>query len=586
MGALATGWPIRFHPVSGSGAIAMSDEQRARGRGAARPSPPAEPAEPAEPGEALGEAETVIRPRGGTPAADATPEKARETTAGDGPAATRFTEPESADAGGTPGVEPGSVLFGEYEILEVLGAGGMGEVYKARHRRLGEYRAIKLMHADLASKKGANEFFLREARALLAVRHPAVVHCHDLLSDERGRVFLIMEMIEGPSLGDRIDEGGLSAEEVVVLGARLAAGLNAAHVRGVVHRDVSPDNVVLPGGRVEDAKLIDFGIAKILEEGQGTIVDGFKGKLSYASPEQLGFFGGKIDGRSDFYSLGLVLCAAAMGRPIGMGATVVEAVDARRGFEHVPAEIPVGLRSCIEPLLALDPRDRPEQPERLFLAPGSEQAGLEAIRAEAARGSAPSASVAAGRLGVGAAATAVVLLVTAYWLTGPSGGEAPAASGQAPAEQTAAPSADAGGVAQPRPSTANPRPTEPVSGTDPRQTDAGGRQLSALDEVRIVGLLRGAEAALADDRLQRPKGDNAYEKYRAVLALDAGNTAARRGLEDVAGRYLQRGERARANGDVEKARTYLARAASIAPGHPRLDEVRAKLDGSAAGRDS
>ena len=138
----------------------------------------------------------------------------------------------------------------------------------------------------------------------------------------------------------------------------------------MIHRDVSPDNIVLPNGRVQDAKLIDFGIAKILEEGEGTIIDGFKGKLSYASPEQLGFFGGKLDGRSDFYSLGLVLAAAALGRPMGMGTTVMEAVDARRGFQTLPDGIPIGLRSAIQPLLALDPKDRPKYVDRLFVVPG------------------------------------------------------------------------------------------------------------------------------------------------------------------------------------------------------------------------
>jgi serine/threonine-protein kinase len=262
------------------------------------------------------------------------------------------------------------VLFGEYEIVNVLGVGGMGEVYRARHRRLDEHRAIKVMHADLSGKKGATEFFYREAKALLAVRHPAVVHCDDLLSDEAGRVYPIMEMIEGIPLSKKMNDGPLSPDEVAILGARVSHGLSAAHRKGVIHRDVSPDNIVLPQGRVQEAKLIDFGIAKILQEGERTIVDGFKGKLSYASPEQLGFFGGKIDGRSDFYSLGLVLIAAALGRPLSMGTTIMEAVDARRNFDALPDEIPVGLRSAIAPLLKLDPDDRPEYVDRLFVVPG------------------------------------------------------------------------------------------------------------------------------------------------------------------------------------------------------------------------
>ncbi len=267
------------------------------------------------------------------------------------------------------GLVPGTILFGEYEIMNVLCVGGMGEVYRARHRRLDEFRAIKVMHAELSKKKGAIEFFYREAKALLAVRHPVVVHCHDLLSDEAGRVYLIMEMIEGIPLSKRMNDGPLAPDEVAILGARVSHGLSAAHRKGVIHRDVSPDNIVLPNGRVQEAKLIDFGIAKILQEGEGTIVDGFKGKLSYASPEQLGFFGGKLDGRSDFYSLGLVLIAAALGRPMSMGTSVMEAVDARRELSSLPDEIPMGLRSAIQPLLALDPDERPKHVDRLFVAP-------------------------------------------------------------------------------------------------------------------------------------------------------------------------------------------------------------------------
>jgi serine/threonine-protein kinase len=466
------------------------------------------------------------------------------------------------------GIAPGSILFGEYEVIEVLGAGGMGEVYRARHRRLGEFRAIKMMHADLATKQGANEFFLREAKALLAVRHPAVVHCHDLLSDDRGRVYLIMEMIEGVSLSERLAEGALPADEVVLLGARLAAGLEAAHACGVVHRDVSPDNVVLPDGDVTNAKLIDFGIAKILEEGQGTILDGFKGKLGYASPEQLGFFGGRIDGRSDFYSLGLVLCAAALGRPMGMGTTVVEAVDARRSFQHVPDEIPVGLRSAIEPLLALDPRDRPAHVERLFLAPGADQPGLAAIRAEGRR---PAASRARGapwaaRLAIAFAAVAVGVGGYLFFAGGDASAPGEGASAPGTATSTPAPGAAAAAVAPAR--TSEPEAAAP----------AAPARATALDAVRIVGLLRGAEAALAENRLQSPKGDNAYEKYRAVLEIDPGNEAARDGLVAVAGRYLALSRRALSRSDVEQARVYLARAASIAPHHPDLDTVRAEVD--------
>jgi serine/threonine-protein kinase len=491
------------------------------------------------------------------------------------PASNAPAEPASRPGG----VALGEVLFGEYEVLEVLGAGGMGEVYKCLHRRLEEPRAIKMMHADLSNKKGANEFFLREAKALLAVRHSAVVHCHDLLSDDQGRVYLIMELIEGVALSERLKDGPLPADEVIVLGARLAAGLAAAHRCGVVHRDVSPDNVVLPDGDVSRAKLIDFGIAKLLDEGQGTIVDGFKGKLGYASPEQLGFFGGEIDGRSDFYSLGLVLCAASLGRPMGMGTTVMEAVDARRHLGHVPDEIPIGLRSAIEPLLALDPKDRPHRVEQLFVSPGQAAAlgddlpAAPVARRRAAVEPAPAAgSSGAIRWASVAAGLALLLGIGGYLLMG--GGESAtvptrAAPPAAPGEpRTVSPPGQEPVTVRARPAP----PTKPEPDTTPAKPAV--KQVSALDKVRIVGLLRGADAALAENRLQSPKGDNAFEKYSEVLRIDPGNREAKQGLLNVATRYLGLSEQALRADDIDKAKTYLSKASAIAPHHPKLGEVR------------
>lgn len=458
-------------------------------------------------------------------------------------------------------LQPGSILFGEYEIEEVLGSGGMGDVYKAKHRALSEYRAIKVLHADISEKKVTAALFLREAKALLAVRHPAVVHCHDLLSDESGRVFLIMELIEGRSLADRLTEGPLTTDEVVMLGGRLSAGLRAAHEKGVVHRDVSPDNIVLEGGDVSQAKLIDFGIAKILEEGQGTVVDGFKGKLSYASPEQLGFFGGRIDGRSDLYSLGLVLCAASLGRPLGMGKTVVEAVDARRGLVQVPDEIPIGLRSALEPLLVLDPSGRPEMAERLFLAPGMSPGSAPVKRDRSRSFNASNPLIVASVVFV-----AVSLLAYGFW-PGPTGDSVDPAIVPPSAVLEEVDSEVKASVRD-----AAPKNSAALAGEEPSV-----RAPSALDELRIMGLLRGAQDALAEDRLRRPAGNNAYEKYTAVLALDPSNTAAQRGLASVGGRYLVLSERALEAGELEKASRYLDDAIAVSPGHPRIAVVEAAL---------
>ncbi len=494
----------------------------------------------------------------------------------DGFAKTRVYEPsvEVPEVEGTvPArqISPGAVLFGEYVIEEVLGSGGMGEVYKARHRALGEFRAIKVLHAEISKKKSTAALFLREAKALLSVRHPAVVHCHDLLSDEDGRVFLVMELIEGIPLKERMAAGPLSIEEVTLLGGRLAAGLHAAHEQGVVHRDISPDNIVLEGGDVTRAKLIDFGIAKLLESGQGTVVEGFKGKLSYASPEQLGFFGGRIDGRSDLYSLGLVLCAASLGHPIGMGKTVVEAVDARRSLQTLPDQIPVGLRSALAPLLALDPKERPERAERLFLASDS----LAGLTSYSSRGHAdPRPGSTLTRIGWGLGVFLILGLAGYWW----------GAEGSFSSRESSLPEADRlrqeEGLAESLAPPANPEDTGTGRTLAPSRPEGSLRAPSALDGLKIVGLLRGARDALAEDRLRRPRGDNAYEKYQAVLALDPGNADAEKGLVKVAGRYLALAKSEIGKGDLEKAAHYLSEAVQVAPRHPGVASVQAALANS------
>ena len=475
------------------------------------------------------------------------------------------------------GLTPGTVLFGEYEIVNVLGVGGMGEVYRAKHRRLEEHRAIKVMHAELSKKKGASEFFYREAKALLAVRHPAVVHCHDLLSDDEGRVYLIMEMIEGIPLSKKMNDGPLSPDEVALLGARVAHGLAAAHRKGVIHRDVSPDNIVLPNGRVQEAKIIDFGIAKLLEDGEGTIVDGFKGKLSYASPEQLGFFGGKIDGRSDFYSLGLVLVAAAQGRPMAMGTSVVEAVDARRSFETLPDAIPVGLRSAIQPLLSLDPDDRPKYVDRLFVVPGGVEGADSGPISTGGIRSAQKAQDSNKRAGLfaGLAALAAALIGGGLFMILGGGGDSGSARAPAP------------GITAPKPDLKTPviavTPTDPVLKEAPVEVvdkapePPKPRRVTASDRIKIIGLVKNAKLALEENRLMSPAGDNAYDRYRTLAKLDPSDQRASVGLREIAMRYVGMAERAIEKGDLGQARTYVERARKADSKYAGIGSVERRL---------
>ena len=252
---------------------------------------------------------------------------------------------------------PGTVLFGTYEITGVLGGGGMGWVYRAIHRSQGSPRAIKVIRPDMVSDPAIGQLFNREATALLQIQDEAIVRCFDQLQDENG-VYLVMELVQGDSLEEILKDGPLNTNQVIALKRRVAQGLAAAHKAGIVHRDISPGNIILPGGRVEDAKLIDFGVAAVGASGEATIV-GFKGKLAYASPEQFGLFGGKVGTASDIYSFGLVLAEAAGGRAVPMGQTFYEALEIRKAPPKLPLNIPPELLAEIEPMLQADPRKRP-----------------------------------------------------------------------------------------------------------------------------------------------------------------------------------------------------------------------------------
>jgi formylglycine-generating enzyme required for sulfatase activity/serine/threonine protein kinase len=256
---------------------------------------------------------------------------------------------ESTWPGSGEALPPGATLLGVYEILGVLGGGGMGRVYRAQHNHLGMLRAIKVIRPDLTAGPNVRNQFIREARVLMEINHDAVARCHELLTDSNGCLYLVMELVEGPSLETLLHSGPLDTLAVRALWQRMAEGLAAIHLKGIVHRDISPGNIVLPGGNPEKAKLIDFGVAS-LAAAETIGMGEFKGKLSYASPEQLGQYGGKVEGKSDIYTFGLVLAEAASG---------VKAY--RTPYEtRIPPNVPAELREDILKLIEPDPAMRPD----------------------------------------------------------------------------------------------------------------------------------------------------------------------------------------------------------------------------------
>lgn len=269
------------------------------------------------------------------------------------------TSLSSWDAANPDGIAPGSLLVNTYRVERLLGGGGMGEVYLARHAGLGTEHAIKVIRPAMAMNRQVMDLFYREAKVLRGVRHDAVVSYDGFVRDDRGRDYLVMEYAEGSSLAQLIERGPLAPDQVLALRDRLASGLAEAHRKGAIHRDISPDNIILPGDRIEAAKLIDFGLCKLTDPTQQSIIgSSFAGKFRYASPEQFGLFGGEVDARSDIYSLGLVLAAAVRGRPLDMGNGFESAINSRRKLPDL-SDIPADLRDWLGAMLEPDPADRP-----------------------------------------------------------------------------------------------------------------------------------------------------------------------------------------------------------------------------------
>ena len=259
-----------------------------------------------------------------------------------------------------PRLSPGTRLNGIYEIDHPIGLGGMGEIYKGHLIETGDPVAIKMMLPELSENEAAFTLFRKEGSALQHIQHDAVVRFYVItVEPELRRPYLAMEFIDGRTLADILHrDGPLSPEAVGRLLYRLASGLHAAHLHNIVHRDISPDNIIVPNNDVARAKIIDFGIARTAQHGT-VIAGGFAGKFSYVSPEQLGLFGGEVTAKSDIYSLGLVAAEALTGKPLDMGGSQVEVIEKRRKMPDLGAIDPT-YRPLLERMLQPDPDQRPE----------------------------------------------------------------------------------------------------------------------------------------------------------------------------------------------------------------------------------
>jgi len=269
---------------------------------------------------------------------------------------------------------PGAKL-GHYRIVEHIGGGGMGVVYKAEDTRLGRPVALKFLPEKLSQDPDAIKRFQQEARASSALNHPNICTIYDL-DEHQGRQFIVMELLEGQTLKHRIAGQPLTAEEILTLAAQIAEGLRAAHERGIIHRDIKPANLFVTQSGL--AKVLDFGVAKLLPTGDDPTVTGTLtqagaalGTLAYMAPEQLDRK--RVDARTDLYALGCVLYEMATGeRPFAqeVGAQRITSILTRRPEppSQVNPALPPELEAIILKCLEKQPAARYQSAKDLLAA--------------------------------------------------------------------------------------------------------------------------------------------------------------------------------------------------------------------------
>jgi eukaryotic-like serine/threonine-protein kinase len=271
------------------------------------------------------------------------------------------TRPDTDDDGPTEGSQDPIVLGERYELLELVGRGGMAEVYRGFDRSLVRVVAVKLLPPDRRHDDTESLRLQDEARAAAGLSHPHVIAVHDVGVSTHG-IYVVMELLGGRTWRDELQERGRLPEvEVARVGSAVASALAHAHAHGIVHRDVNPSNIML----LDDGtpKLMDFGIAKIEDLPGLTETGRVVGTAAYVSPEQAR--GERLDGRSDVYSLGCTLYELLTGAAPFRGSGSADVASARLREPPVPPRqvlpiVSVGMEDVVLRTMALDPRDRPD----------------------------------------------------------------------------------------------------------------------------------------------------------------------------------------------------------------------------------
>ncbi|WP_240157545.1 serine/threonine-protein kinase [Pseudonocardia broussonetiae] len=263
---------------------------------------------------------------------------------------------ERLDPGAGPGAGPGTVLGGRYRLEGLLGSGGMADVHRAEDLRLDRAVAVKVFRPG--TDPDGERRFAEEARTLAGLRHPGLVAVHDY-AVERGRAYLVMELVDGPTLAQELTREPYDAESATRVGLELAQVLAYVHGEGVVHRDVKPSNVLVDrDGRM---RLADFGIARLVGNSGLTSADLAVGTVAYLAPEQVR--GEAVGAPADVYALGLLLLEALRGRRVFDGDDWTAAEQRLDRPPPVPASLPEPLRSTLRAMTDPDPRRRPDARE-------------------------------------------------------------------------------------------------------------------------------------------------------------------------------------------------------------------------------
>ncbi len=286
-------------------------------------------------------------------------------------------------------------VLGNYRLIRKLGEGGVGSVYEGEHVRLGRKMALKVLHPDVASAETIARFF-NEARAVNEIKHPNILDVEDFVTAETGEHYLIMELLVGEDLRTVISRDGLlSPARVTKIGEQVASALAAIHRAGIVHRDLKPDNIFLIQKDGEErVKLLDFGIAKFLDEKQGLTRDGMTmGTPEYMAPEQI-LTSGKPGSQADLYSLGMMLYECLAGAPAFTATTTAAILRGHISDPVVPPsqrrgeQLPAVLESVVLKCLEKDPANRFKTADEVIAALGADRA-VEVVSVTRAAAAAP-----------------------------------------------------------------------------------------------------------------------------------------------------------------------------------------------------